>query len=154
MATNNGSGPTQQAALKFLKRIELYKNQKPYRIFYANPGIPRTNEIIEEQMVSITDIRGCDQEFSIEKNGFKIFRITPPSYQNCIESKDRQEYPHIKKEPIATWGDFLVDKICSQFGAEEAVIIDYRYRQSHPKFPCAPAEPYQYGQPATTVHLG
>jgi hypothetical protein len=154
MATNNGSGVTQQATLKFLKRMKLYEEQKPYRLFYANPGIPQTNQVIEDHVVPITDIRGCGQEFSIEKNGFEILHIPPPSYQACIDSKDRQKYPHIKKEPIAAWGDFLLHTVRSQFGADEAVLIDYRYRKSHPEFPLAPAEPYQYGQPATTVHLG
>jgi hypothetical protein len=154
MATNNESGATQQAVLKFLRKMELYETHKPYRIFYENPRIPPTNEVIEDHKVSITDIRGREQEFSIEKNGFEILRISPPSYQDCINSKDRQEYPYPEKTPIIAWADFLVNKVRSQFGAEEAVLIDYRYRQSHPKFPLAPAEPYRFAQPATTVHLG
>src|SRR6266536_1285435 len=123
------------ASLGFLEKLPVYEDTKPYRLF-----VDPTNEVIEQRRVAIRDIRGHEDEFSIEKNGFAILRFQPPSYQECVNSKDRQMHPNIKHEPIAGYTDMLAEEVKAKLGAEEAVVIEYRYRRSHPEYPVAPEE--------------
>lgn len=63
------------ASLDFLSPLTLYETQKPYRIFsqdLAAHGRPRSNiELEKHQGIFIHDIRGREDQFSLDEHGFQ-----------------------------------------------------------------------------------
>lgn len=63
--------------MSFLARDALYNHEKPYRLRYApEEGIPTTNLRHEKQTpIKISNMRGQEQNFSFEKNGFAVLKM-------------------------------------------------------------------------------
>ena len=63
--------------MHFLARDDLYKTEKPYQLKYAaNPGIPKSNLRLENKNpIKISNIRGQEGNFSLEKTGFAVLRM-------------------------------------------------------------------------------
>ena len=63
------------ATLDFISPLDLYKTQKPYRIFSQDltaHGRPRSNiELENHQGIFIQDIRGREDQFSLDEHGFQ-----------------------------------------------------------------------------------
>ncbi|KAL8805665.1 MAG: hypothetical protein Q9182_001809 [Xanthomendoza sp. 2 TL-2023] len=66
-----------ETSMHFLRRDELYKSEKPYQLKYAAAeGIPITNFRLEKQEpIKINSLRGCEQYFSFDKNGFTVMKL-------------------------------------------------------------------------------
>ena len=66
-----------ETSLQFLARDKLYEHEKPYRFQYKQPeGVPRTNFLMEKHDgINIRSIRGREEEFSLEKNGFTVLSL-------------------------------------------------------------------------------
>ena len=63
--------------MHFLTRDKLYEHEKPYQLQYAAAeGIPKSNFRLEKQeSIKVNSLRGREQEFSFEKNGFAVLKI-------------------------------------------------------------------------------
>jgi len=49
---------------------------KPYQLKYVAPiDFPSTNIVSKEHSQKLEDVRGCEAEFSIAKNGFTLMRL-------------------------------------------------------------------------------
>ncbi|KAI4250069.1 MAG: hypothetical protein L6R40_000241 [Gallowayella cf. fulva] len=66
-----------ESSMHFLMRDELYEHEKPYQLKYAAAeGIPTSNFRLEKQEpIQINSIRGREQDFSFDKNGFAVLKI-------------------------------------------------------------------------------
>ena len=66
-----------ESSIHFLTRDKVYEHEKPYQLKYvAADGIPTTNIRLEKQEpVKISSIRGQEQQFSLDKNGFTVLKM-------------------------------------------------------------------------------
>ena len=66
-----------ETSMHFLTRDKLYEHEKPYRLKYAAAErIPISNFKLEKQEpVKINSLRGREQDFSFDKNGFAVLKI-------------------------------------------------------------------------------
>ena len=67
-----------QASIHFLAHREVYRTEKPYSLRYTGEeNIAQTNiELDKHDDISIHDIRGRESEFSLEKHGFTISKLS------------------------------------------------------------------------------
>ena len=65
----------------FFKRDDLYEHEKPYQLKYVpENGVPATNYLVEKREgIKIVSMRGREDQFSIERNGFTIFKMAQPT---------------------------------------------------------------------------
>ncbi len=67
----------------YLKRLELYKSEKPFNLnFPVNsfPGARQTNVVYEYvENITIEDMRGRESDFNLDVNGFQVFNC-PANY--------------------------------------------------------------------------
>ena len=62
--------------MNFMERLALYDEEKPFLLTFEPPeDFPRTNVKLGKHNLTITDIRGLENDFSIEKNGFSVMPI-------------------------------------------------------------------------------
>lgn len=67
------------ASLWFLQESEVYATVKPYNLAYTPEiQIPRSNIERREVSVSISDLRGSEQLFSLNRNGFRVLEFQGP----------------------------------------------------------------------------
>ena len=66
-----------ETSIHFLIHVKLYVFEKPYSLRYAREErITRTNIKLERRDdIIIKDIRGREQEYCLEKNGFAVSKL-------------------------------------------------------------------------------
>ncbi|KAL8677842.1 MAG: hypothetical protein Q9186_005754 [Xanthomendoza sp. 1 TL-2023] len=66
-----------ETSMQFLTRDKLYEKEKPYHLKYAPAeGIPISNFQLEKhEPIKINSLRGREQDFSFDKNGFTVLKI-------------------------------------------------------------------------------
>ena len=67
-----------ETSMFFMKRDALHAEEKPYAYRYAAEiDIPRSNFVLQKyDHITIKDIRSHLDDFSLEKNGFTILKMT------------------------------------------------------------------------------
>ena len=92
------------ASLRFLERSSLYEKEKPYTIDYRIPtweaDIERTNFRADPHEVVITDIRGKEDQFTFDANGFAV--IETESEMSYEDFQDRKKIETVFCEEIAS----------------------------------------------------
>lgn len=70
--------------INFIRKDDFYDEEKPYLLTYEPPGdFPKTNVNLDHRDMKVEDIRGREDTFSIEDNGFAIMNIsTKLSYED------------------------------------------------------------------------
>lgn len=70
-----------QTSLEYLRWSEIYEAEKPYEILVhltnlsdKQKSIPRSNLGFEPRTVSVEDVRGYEQSFSLDTHGFAFIR--------------------------------------------------------------------------------
>lgn len=78
IANDHNASPIVETSMFFMTRDPLHQKEKPYAYRYAAAiDIPQSNFALEERdHIPIKDIRSHLQDFSIEKNGFAILKMT------------------------------------------------------------------------------
>ncbi|EEQ34347.1 conserved hypothetical protein [Microsporum canis CBS 113480] len=68
---------TVQASLFFLTPDELHKQQRPYTFkFPPNNGCPQSNMVHQKiDGITVEDMRGREEQFQLERNGFTVLKI-------------------------------------------------------------------------------
>lgn len=112
-----------QAILSFLDHEDaIFATQKP---FYSNmpfsktPGASTTNIKSVQHEISIANIRGFEDKFSLDRNGFEL--VSHSTKFNAWKDGER-----LVQEHYPVMEDFLRKKL----GAEEVVIYDHTVRRS------------------------
>lgn len=114
------TGKPVETSAYFLERSERWKDEKPYLLDYlpAPPAV-KTNAAIEQQNIDIEDIRGRENEFSFQKNGFCIVPI------DCnMDPLDFDDDDHIKELYLPEIGESVKKALC----ATRVQIYDYTVR--------------------------
>ncbi len=75
---NNMATQDLKASIHFLAHNELYRTEKPYSLRYmGEEQVAQTNiELDKHDDIPIHDIRGWEREFSLQKQGFTISRLS------------------------------------------------------------------------------
>lgn len=75
--------------LEFLAKSALYSDERPYCLKFESPaGLRRSNIQVELSQQRIEDIRGHEEDFTIDKNGFAL---VPLDTQMTHEDFDDEE---------------------------------------------------------------
>ena len=87
----------------FFARDELWKHEKPYQIKYVpENGVPASNHRLEKREgIKITSMRGREDQFSIEKNGFAVFKLDQaPPYTDFNNRDGIRKYLEIVAQSV------------------------------------------------------
>jgi hypothetical protein len=102
---------------------------KPYNYVEPQPGQPPRNFGHTEVEVEVNDIRGREQDFSLDKDAFQVFQGVPS------EEKDFTDDEHIKQVYYPEVEKLLLENVP---GAHKVTIFDHTVRRSNPDSPRAP----------------
>jgi len=129
-----------------LDRLELYKKEKPYEMRFYPPGdFPRKNlQISKYHNIQVEDVRGREQELSLEKNGFVVMGL-----DTGMSAEDFSDRQSIRSRYLPKVAEGL--RKC--LGASRVQVHDYLVRKSHETFPISTGKPYDWEQPATLLHI-
>ncbi|KAF2791172.1 hypothetical protein K505DRAFT_249527 [Melanomma pulvis-pyrius CBS 109.77] len=115
---------------------------KPYELkFDLPPGLPKSNAVPRKnEGIVVEDIRGGEEEFSIEKNSFVIMNldahVTVQDFVRCDGEEPAKQY----SKPLAE--------------SLKSFLLSRPVRKSHPDFHISKREKYKFSQPATLLHVG
>ena len=94
------------ASLRFLERSSFYEKEKPYTIDYRIPtweaDIERTNFRADAHEVVITDIRGKEDQFTFDTNGFAVIESESESEMSYEDFQDRKKVETVFCEEMAS----------------------------------------------------
>lgn len=131
--------------INFIRNDDFYNEEKPYLLTYEPPGdFPKTNVKLDNRHMKLEDIRGRENEFNVEDNGFAIMKIqTKLSYED-FDNEDLVKRVYLK-EVAETLKTFL--------GASRIQIFEHIVRKRDPIYPISTGEPYIYNQPTSIAHI-
>lgn len=112
-----------ETSMSFLARDALYDHEKPYRLRYAaEEGIPTTNLRHEKyNPIKINNIRGREQNFSFERNGFAVLKMDEEmSYHDFNNPKSIQRYLEV-----------VCESLKALLGAEKVQAYQYSVESVH-----------------------
>ena len=132
------------ASFNFMKRSDLHKDEKPYRMQYdPGEGVPRTNIDLEEhENIVIDDFRPLGMDF--DKCGFGVGNLTS-SLEGDFENKAWVEKNYYKG---------IEELLLRKFKPDEVQIMEHVVRKRHVNHPISTGGDYDYLQPTTIVHSG
>ncbi|CAO1596776.1 hypothetical protein XANCAGTX0491_000607 [Xanthoria calcicola] len=135
-----------QASIHFLAQSELYHTEKPYALRYTGENeIAQTNIKLEKHDdIPIHDIRGREREFSLEKNGFTISKMSSRMFYWDFSDPERVNTIYLHE--VAT-------HLKEMLGARHVQIYEHMIRKRHPDFPISTGKEYQYDQPTSQAHI-
>lgn len=113
-------------SLNFLERHDLYKEEKPYVLTFKPPdGFPSTNVKLDlHEDVEVYDIRGRENEFSIDQNGFALMKLN-----SQLSYKDFGEDEIVSKIYLKEVADALIKRLgASQVQIFEHVVSSLYYK--------------------------
>ncbi|KAH8173483.1 hypothetical protein LIA77_07738 [Sarocladium implicatum] len=113
-----------EASFKFIKWLELYKTEKPFQIFANIPDDAKdqrlSNVDFEEEPTRVTDIRGCEGDYSLDANGLAVVkhesRTSDFTNRETIENDYLPEVESLLREQLE--------------GVDKVFVFDWRLRKS------------------------
>ena len=156
-----------RTTINFIQQDELYLEEKPYLLTYEAPqDFPRTNIKLDERVVAVEDVRGRENEFTINKNGFTIMQVnTKLSYEDfnddaLVKQVYLKEVAEALKSLLGASRvqvfEHVVRKVNLQmfYYHRRYVLRVCQVRKRHPLFPISTGQPYLYNQPTSIAHIG
>lgn len=113
------------ATIAFIKPLEIWKTVKPYSVAFPLshfPGLSSSNVEFEDYRISINDIRGEHDKFSLEKHGFEVAYQPLPVNRDFFTDETR-----IEKEYRPLMRDFLQKKL----NARKVTIFEHKVGIAH-----------------------
>jgi hypothetical protein len=155
-----------QASIWFLEESEVYATVKPYTLAFT-PEVQMARENIErkEVLVSISDLRGSEQLFSLDNNGFMVLKfqdhyrevdwdnegIVKDVHYSEIVSEVERAIPNARC--IALHHQVRLNSH-RQFDFYLTRLTLLKIRRRHSSFPNSTGKDYTYGQPLRAAHVG
>ncbi|KAF3089630.1 hypothetical protein TWF569_005570 [Orbilia oligospora] len=138
-----------QASVLYLKRLDLYRTQKPYEILFSIKDLnateaQQTNCELEPHVIQALDAEYTRSNFSITKNGFQFANF--PTKMKPTDFNDEKMIKEIYYREV---------KECLQQIFPEKIdvrILDHQRRRRNPVFPIPTNEGNGFLQPVPTVH--
>lgn len=142
---SNGNSPVIHTGLYFLKRDDLHKTEKPYAFkFPMKDGFRQSNMQHERiEGIPVTDMRGFERSFTIESNGFTVFKVD--------SGLNYEDFPGASK--VSPYFRKMETLLKSHLGASRVEVFRHCIRKRHPAYPVSTGETYVYDQPTTVVHI-
>lgn len=145
-----------------LRQDGIYASEKPYTMWYAPKGQMRpTNVVREKQEVTVRDLRGREDQFSLGRNGFMVKRLsskmTYEDYDDPAKITDvyLQELEGVLNELFPrSYVDFMSYLVCTRSLQTQSVKAHCQIRKRDIGFPYASGGSYQFGQPNIVAHIG
>ncbi|KAF2737094.1 putative CmcJ-like methyltransferase [Polyplosphaeria fusca] len=135
-----------RTSMHFLSKNDLYSTTKPYSLRFEPPeGFPRSNITLERhEDLQIEDARPIIDEFSLEKQGFRIINL---------ESKMAYEDFEDDARIVEIYLSEVANALQELLGASHVQIFEHTVRKRHEEFPVATGEPYRWNQPTSMAHV-
>lgn len=141
----------------YLKSLEEYKTVKPYHINvpqWALPQQKQSNEVSGPvHNVPVSGLRGKENNFSLDDNGFQVFKETDgekESMTGCLTYDDYADPGKVLERARPAVESFLKRKL----GAEVVVAFSHQVRRRDKKFPALPrGTKGSIPQPVQGVHV-
>ncbi|KXS94833.1 hypothetical protein AC578_3668 [Pseudocercospora eumusae] len=137
--------------INFLARDPIYEHEKPYNLKFDPPkGQPYTNIKADTRDTCIEDIRGREQNFRMETQGFAVLSLEDDGEEGTTmayeDFDDRTKCQDVYCKQVA-------EGLKRMLGASRVQIFEYVVRKRHAQFPVATGEEYQFNQPTNTAHI-
>ena len=134
-----------KTSIYFMQRDKLFAEEKPYEFCYtADASIPQSNIAREKQDdVTIHDIRGQEQTFKLEPNGFTVLKL-----DECSPYDD-----HSDPIKVTRYLRSLETLLKKHLGASHVEVFRHGLRKRHTKFPIATGTGYEFDQPTSVAHV-
>ncbi|KAK9788660.1 hypothetical protein AB5N19_10182 [Seiridium cardinale] len=90
-------------SLRFLKRLDVYKREKPYWLFVGKPSMVEQAEITNVQLetvqnVPVHDVRNDGETYTLDEHGFQFVTYDPEPVDFSDEASVREVYvPQVEK---------------------------------------------------------
>jgi len=157
------STETLQTSVYFLKRNNLYNEEKPYSLRFTPPeNFPRSNITLEKHDVTIRNIRPKLKTLSFEKDGLTIMNLESRMSYDDFDNEEKLINIYLRE---------VADSLCAFLGAVHVQIFEHtvcrpsglfmimiidkeKVRKRHSIFPVSTGEPYKYNQPTSMAHVG
>lgn len=112
----------------FFARDDLYEHEKPYQLKYVpENGTPATNYHVERRDdIKINSIRGREDQFSVEKNGFAVLKLDHAPPYDDFNNPDG----------IRTYLETVVQSVKTHLGADKVQVFNYAVCFSGNQYPC------------------
>ncbi|KAI9861754.1 MAG: hypothetical protein M1813_005103 [Trichoglossum hirsutum] len=132
-----------RASIWFLEENELYMTVKPYSLaFTPEAQIPRENIQRKEVPVSISDLRGSEKLFSLDRNGFTVLKFQDKHEADWDETRVKDL--HYSK---------IMSEIERDIPEARCIALHHQIRKRHFSFPNSTGKDYTYGQPLRAAHV-
>jgi len=107
-----------QSSMYYLQRDRLYETEKVYELKYDPPeGYKKSNMLLQKcEDLLIEDIRGKEQDFSFEANGFTIMKVD--CGMSVADFDDRQKIAEV-------YLGYIAHALQHLLGAARVQIFDY-----------------------------
>lgn len=139
------STETLQTSVYFLKRNNLYNEEKPYSLRFTPPeNFPRSNITLEKHDVTIRNIRPTLKTLSFEKDGLTIMNLESRMSYDDFDNEEKLINIYLRE---------VADSLCAFLGAVHVQIFEHTVRKRHSIFPVSTGEPYKYNQPTSMAHV-
>lgn len=156
--------------LVYLKRDERHEHEKPYRLQYEpEEGLPRSNfEIERRKSIQIHDMRGKEDVFTMESNGFEILHLDSKMLPEDFDNEERvktiyydelrtllRKHFKARRVEILEHGVSYRHALITTLFLRASVVNNMRQiRKRHPMFPISTGKDYEHQQPTSVVHVG
>lgn len=133
------------ASIYFVQRNCLFAAEKPYEFCYtADVSIPQSNITREKHdNIPVYDIRGQEETFNLEHNGFEILKLDQQIPYNDY-------FDPIK---VTRYLRALERLLKNHLGASRVEVFRHGLRKRHPGFPIATGAGYEFDQPTLVAHV-
>lgn len=101
-----------------LDKLELYNTVKPYELrFFPPSDFPRTNlKYTKYEGIEVEDMRGREDELSVEKNGYTLMKIDVPMEAEDFSDRDKLRSIYL---PL------VAERLKEHLGASRVQVHDY-----------------------------
>ncbi|CAN9210814.1 unnamed protein product [Alternaria alternata] len=133
------------ASVYHLERNDLWKKEKPFFLDYTPvPPAIKSNAVIKPQDVVIEDIRGNENNFTYDRNGFCMLPV-----DDGMSAEDFDDEKKIRELYLP----YVAEVVKQNLGASRVQIYDYLIRKRNSTFPMSTGEYYAHKQPASIAHV-
>ncbi|KAL7931305.1 hypothetical protein V8C35DRAFT_310059 [Trichoderma chlorosporum] len=118
--------PHVKTQLNFFKDLPIHKYEKPFVCEFkvsAAPGARQTNMEFEAHDVEISDIRGFEQHFTLERHGFEIQKYQTAMSRQDFESRDKIRQVYLKE---------CEQLVRRRYNPSDVVILNFVLRDNDP----------------------
>ncbi|KAI1411159.1 hypothetical protein F5Y13DRAFT_165813 [Hypoxylon sp. FL1857] len=116
----------------------------------APEGQPKQNLIQDSRLVPITDIRGRESEFTLDKDAFQVISGVPVSAEESASGSDFTDDASIAANYYPEVEKLLLDNIP---GSSRVVIFDHTVRRADPNAPRTAVQQVHIDQTAYSAEL-